>query len=649
MTFNQVIWKMAKVQYKKYIFYYLCNSFAVMFFFMFSTLFFNKQVEKAKKLDGIQDALSVPGVALIVFTIFFISYAHNVFMKRRRSEFGLFMTLGMSKRDITRLLVFENGVIAVASTVSGLLAGTVFSRLFFMLLMSRVGLQDVSFHLNGKMFMYSLGAFLVVFLFAVGKSLFLTLESSVILSMKSNRVSETIKMRSPILGFFGWVIMVGSLLSLYVTYKDSSGELLLLWTIGVLLGLYISLIQFSSLLIKAAKNIPGLYFRTMLFLTSLEYKFKQLTSIFMLVSVMTMITIFYSTLLLTFYKSSETDAVSNNPYDVAFYQTETKNNLSEDKLYAVLDQQDHPIKEHFVIPIFTYYEKQPNVEGVQPYYFMSLTDFNKLTSGQVKLQGKEYLVYLNIEPEYGDVEINQSLELSINNEKVSYLFKEKVVQKTINLLPNTYEFIVVNQNEFDYLASILNGYESNLHLINVYNWKATAGAVEKLSEQFVNYNRNTAPIDDHRTEFSSEEELFRIASKIDDYHNNRNSSGIMFFVTTFLSIMFFFGTFILLYLNLFSEIEEEKAKYQKLYKIGMTLKEVKKNISSELLMLFFVPTMIGTVLAGLYVVILSTDVGGIMNNLDILFHFFLIAGIYLTIQIIYYFYLRNKMLKHLIS
>jgi ABC-type antimicrobial peptide transport system permease subunit len=613
---------------------------------MFSTVYFNNQVEQAKKLDGIQDALSIPGVALIVFTMFFISYAHNVFMKRRRSEFGLFMTLGMSQRDITRLLVLENGVIAVASIVSGLLAGTVFSRLFFMLLMSQVGLQEVQFHLNGKMFMCSLGAFLLVFLLSVVKSLFLTLKSSVTLSMKSNRVSESIKMRSPMIGFLGLTIMVGSLLILYFTYTDSSGGYLPLWTMGV--GLYISLGQFISFLIEAAKKIPGFYFRRMLFLTSIDYKFNQLTSIIMLVSVMAMITIFYSTLLLTFYKSSEKDAISNNPYDVAFYQTDTKNNLPEEDLYAVLDQPDHLIEEHLVIPIITHYENYPYAEGVQSYWFMSLEDFNKITSGQAKLQDKEYLVYLNTEPEYGHADVNQFLELSIDSEKVRYVFKGKMVDKNINLLPNTYEFMVVNQNEFDFLTANLNGNVSNLHLLNVSDWKATADALEKLKEQFADYNQTTAPINDLRTEYSSEEELFRVASKIDDYHNNRNSSGIMFFVTTFLSIMFFFGTFILLYLNLFSEIEEEKAKYNKLYKIGMTSKEVKGNISSELRAIFSIPILIGTVLAFLYLVILSTDVGGIMNNLDMLFHFFLITGIYLSIQIIYYFYLRNKTLNHII-
>ncbi|SEN01415.1 putative ABC transport system permease protein [Mesobacillus persicus] len=164
----------------------------------------------------------------------------------------------------------------------------------------------------------------------------------------------------------------------------------------------------------------------------------------------------------------------------------------------------------------------------------------------------------------------------------------------------------------------------------------------------MDYNQSTAPFNDRPMENYSEEERFRVASKIDDYHNNRNSSGMMFFVTTFLSIMFFFGTFVLLYLNLFSEIEEEKAKYNKLYKIGMTSKEVKGNISREIRTILSIPTILGTVLAALYVVILSTDVGGIMNNLDMLFHFFLITGIYLSIQIIYYFYLRNKTLKHII-
>src|SRR5690625_6718239 len=41
-------------------------------------------------------------VTLLIFTIFFISYAHSIFIKRRKKEFGLFMTLGIDRKS-TRL------------------------------------------------------------------------------------------------------------------------------------------------------------------------------------------------------------------------------------------------------------------------------------------------------------------------------------------------------------------------------------------------------------------------------------------------------------------------------------------------------------------------------------------------------------------
>src|SRR5699024_11143095 len=119
MTFNKIVLKMAKYHYKKYIFYLVCNILAVMFFFMFMTIYYNDQLVEMRELRLIQHELTIPGAALIVFTIFFISYTHQVFMKRRRSEFGLFMTLGMTKRDISKLILLENAVIAIIALIIG--------------------------------------------------------------------------------------------------------------------------------------------------------------------------------------------------------------------------------------------------------------------------------------------------------------------------------------------------------------------------------------------------------------------------------------------------------------------------------------------------------------------------------------------------
>ncbi|WP_029326402.1 FtsX-like permease family protein [Bacillus sp. m3-13] len=119
MIFNQLVWKMAKGNRGKYLFYYLCNSFAVLFFFMYSTIYFNEAIEEVKVVEGIRDILTIPGVGLVLFTVFFITYAHRIFTRRRKKEFGLLMTLGMSKRDIARLLLLENALIATASIVTG--------------------------------------------------------------------------------------------------------------------------------------------------------------------------------------------------------------------------------------------------------------------------------------------------------------------------------------------------------------------------------------------------------------------------------------------------------------------------------------------------------------------------------------------------
>lgn len=655
MTFKKLVWKMAKVQYKKYIFYFLCNSFAVMFFFMFSTVYFNERIVQANTLDGIQDALTIPAVALIVFTVFFISYAHNVFMKRRRSEFGLFMTLGMSHRDIRKLLLLENGVIAFFSIISGILAGAIFSRLFFLLLMNRVGLQEAPFYLNSKMFMYPIIVFAIVFFIAVGKSLFVTLKGNVIQSLKSDKVAEIIKMKSPLFGGLGLVIVVGSLLLLYYTYSNptmlgSIGGYLLLATGKLLIGVYISLYQFTSFFIEIAKKNKPFYYRRLMYLTNIDYKFKQLTSILMLVTVMIMITILYTTLLLTFYKSSEKKAIELNPYDIAFIQTETKNNLPLEEIYSIIDRKEHPVQKHHVIPVFYHYQKHSYWDTYSVYVFMSVDHFNKLTDNQKKLQENEYLYYINDEHEHAagnpDYDYAQDITFPIGNEKVTYTLKEKIAERNINIVGDLYEFIIVSNSEFERLKNNLDGFEANLHLINVANWKNSTNAVKELVSRLKSYNKSTPPIVDVRTENLSEE-LFRIASKVEDYNSNKSSNGILFFVTTFLSVVFFFGTFILLYLNLFSDIDKEKEKYNKLYKIGITVKEVGKIISREIMTIFFVPTILGTVLAFLYLVVLATDVGGIMKNLDVLVHFFVVAGIYLCIQVGYYLYARKKIFFHL--
>lgn len=648
MTFNQIVWKMVKVHYKKYIFYYLCNSLAVMFFFLFSTLFFNEDIVRVKETESIQYVLTVPGIALVVFTVFFISQAHSIFIKRRKSEFGLFVTLGMTNRDVSKLLLLENGIIGTISLVTGIVAGTIFSRLIFFLLTSSIGINRVSYHLNIEMFLYTTIIFLMVFVVAVGRTLFLIFNQNIILNLKSDRVSEAIKMKSPLLGSVGLAIIIGSILGLYYTYSGpTGGEYLLLWTITTLMGLYLSLNQFTSFFIDLIKKNKTFYYNRMLLLSSLDYKFKQLTSTLMLVTVMIMVTILYSTIILFTYTETEKQAIKGNPYDIAFIQTENKNNLTKEELYDIVNQKENPIRKHVTIPIYSYFQQGAYSDWTNIYHIMSVHDFNKLTSNQIKVKDKEFIYYINQESEINGNDYDLHFTFPTVEGKESYTHNKTIVEKNINNLSN--EFIIVNNSEFELLKNRLDGFSSNIHLINVANWVDTIKVVEELQESFATFNENTPPIIDGNIENISDENLLQIASKVEDYNRNKNTNGISFFVTSFLSVLFFIGSFVILYLNLFSDIDKERAKFKKLNNIGVTALELKGIISKELIPIFFVPTTIGTVLALFFITAMSTDIGGIVQNPNVLLNFLVVAGIYHLIQIVFYLYARKKMFLYLIK
>lgn len=624
MSFKQMIWKMAKAEYNKYLFYFLCNSFAVMFFFMFATVYFNESVVQVKQSESIQYVLTIPGVALVVFTIFFIHYAHHIFIKKRKSEFSLLMTLGMSNRDISKLLLLENAVIGLFSLIAGLLAGMIFSRLFFSLLMNQVGIEGVSFQITGMMFLSSTAAFLLVFLIVVGKSLFLILTRDPIESMKSEQIRETLTMKSPLFGGIGVAILIGSIIGLYFTYGNPviGGDYLIFWAIATFLGLYISLLQFASFIIELAKRSKHFYYQHILFWTNLDTKLKQLTSIFMLVTVMIMVTILYSTIILFSYMSAEKEAISQNPFDIAFVEVDILDT-------SLLVQKENQLQEHISIPLYSYSQKDTYYDWTNTYTFISVDNFNKLTSRKLSLENGEFLSFINVDPEHADG-YEKNILFPIESERRNFELKDTIFDKRINDVPNLGEMIIVNGNDYASLKERSDGEEATLHLVNVENWKESGPFVKKIEE------RLKTGADD--------QDVVQIASKIEDYERQRNSNGILFYVSTFLSVLFFFGSFILLYLHLFSSVEREKEKYSKLRLIGITALEMKRIMTKEIATIFFIPTTIGTTLALLYVVAMAKDIGGITKHPDILLYFFIVAGVYYVIQIGFYLFAKRKML-----
>lgn len=495
MTFEQLVWKMAKINKRKYIFYFLCNSFTIMVFFMFSTVFFNdKIIDNSQFQQGMNEILIIPAVTLLIFTVFFISYAHSIFIKRRKKEFGLFMTLGMSNRDIIKLILLENIGIALISIATGLLSGVVFSRLFFLILMSNVGIMDIPFYLNGKMFLYTIGIFLIVFIVAIGKSLFMIRTYELVKIMKWDRISESNPINNPILGVLGIVITLFSMVILYTftyeakfnldktifkhMYEWGEGSYFILCTIGLFLGLYLTISNFGSFLIKYTKKYPSIYYRRLLILTSIDYKFKQLKSTFMLIIIMAMVTIFYSTLTLNFYSSAEKIA-KELPFDVAFVQTETKNNIPLDELSETFNNNNHVILEHHLIETFDYFELHSQWDFMYRYTFMPVESFNTLSKTQLHISEGHYIYLISSTASEVNRDYTEGLNFNNGKENISLALQDIVIEPIFDYRFLYYEpdIILLNEKDYEMLSGFLDVYTAKVHWLEIADWKQSAEAV----------------------------------------------------------------------------------------------------------------------------------------------------------------------------
>lgn len=99
-----------------------------------------------------------------VFSVIFMLYINGFLMKRRKREFGLYGVLGLSKRHIGRMLVWENVLVLGLGVVCGIAAALIFGKLLFLLLLRAIHTAPNSeFIIGPEAYLMTLGLFVLVF------------------------------------------------------------------------------------------------------------------------------------------------------------------------------------------------------------------------------------------------------------------------------------------------------------------------------------------------------------------------------------------------------------------------------------------------------------------------------------------------------
>mgnify|MGYP004449708457 CR=1 FL=1 len=114
---------------KTYLPYIFASIGAIMMFYIIDCIAINKGIDTMRGAGGLRTILKIGVIIVGIFSVIFLLYTNSFLIKRRKKEIGLYNVLGMEKKHIAKILVFETVIISVISLVIGTILGCIVGKL----------------------------------------------------------------------------------------------------------------------------------------------------------------------------------------------------------------------------------------------------------------------------------------------------------------------------------------------------------------------------------------------------------------------------------------------------------------------------------------------------------------------------------------
>lgn len=352
MNFSAIVLKNFKHNFKKYLSFFFVSSFIVSVLYMYGSLVFN---EGMKELFGasMNTMLVATFLGIILFATVFILYTSYSFIKYRGKELGVYFTLGMTTKDVKKIILNENIFISIGSILTGITFGLVFSKLFYLLLGNIIKMENLPFEISIESMAVTTIIFLLIFIASIICVNIYISRVNVLDLIKSQSKADNHKDR-PLLTV---VLVIVTTILLLITPKILNGVLFndpalfgqILVGFGIGLGLISPFIVIGNLisLIKfLLKKNRKVYNNNILLLSNLTHKFSGYKVILYVTTLLVIGSIFFIGFGYSQYASVKRSIDSSNPYDLTFVSTKDYNNISKDDMIAKLKENDISVKEY---------------------------------------------------------------------------------------------------------------------------------------------------------------------------------------------------------------------------------------------------------------------------------------------------------------
>ena len=612
--YTTLAWSGIRNNKKLYVPYMLTCIVTVMMCYIISFLSMTPTFANIAGARTMQTFLGLGFGVMCVFSLIFLFYTNSFLIRRRKKEFGLYNVLGLGKRHLAVVLFIETLMIACMTIFGGLALGVLFSK-FAELCAVKIlgGAATFEFTIGAQSLYRTAVLFGIIFALIFLNTLRQVHLTNPIELLHSENVGEKPPKANWLLALIG-VLILGGAYYMAVTIEDPVTAITLFFVavIMVIIATYILFISGSVTLCRILQKNKRFYYKAKHFVSvsSMAYRMKRtgagLASICILC---TMVLVMISSTICLYVGMEDNlrssyprniglDAVTNEVALLTGNQVDQTIDVVEQVVVENGTQQENVLTygmatslgilegDRFVFDNAVYDNDLGAMSNIWQIYIVSLSDYNRLMGAEETLEPNEAIVYVSGDRDYVGNAIDLGAAGSLDIVKRVDGFDAYVVE-SVQLFPMLYIFV----SDLDAVATPLLEIQTEegldlmaLHWYYGFDLPCDDDTQIEIEDQIYQRMQTLEHDDDLFSYFHVIVE--GIASNRGDFYG---TYGGLLFLGVLLGMTFVFAAVLIIYYRQVSEGYEDQSRFDIMQKVGMTKKEIRKSIDSQILIVFFMP------------------------------------------------------------
>lgn len=616
--YTKLAWTGIQKNRKLYLPYMLTCIGMVMMCYIVSFLKYSPVFGSLPGGDTVQTFLNMGFGVMCVFSLLFLFYTNSFLIRRRKTEFGLYNILGMGKKNLALVLGIETLLIALITLAAGLFCGILFSKLAELGIVKILGgTADFSFHIDLQSIRDTLLLFVVIYTLLYLNTLRQLHLTNPIELLHSENAGEKPPKGNALVAIFGAVLLIAAYV-LAVSIEDPIAAMIWFFVavIMVILATYLLFISGSVTICRLLQKNKKYYYKTNHFISvsSMRYRMKRngagLASICILC---TMVLVMVSSTVCLYigkedslrmrYPRNYNLNVSVESLDMLHGEPvrqslDALDSICENHGYAPTNVLSYPTaafagliqNDRILLEVPESVNQLMDIENLWQFFIISLEDYNRLMGASETLADDEVMVYTTKDQTYDapTLTIGTGEPLQVKKQAESFVDNGVDAMQVIASL-----YIIVP--DFDAAVTAFSEQQTPAELNYIYAFDLSCSDDTQIALQ-EEMDAALSEIETQAGEGSGFNLLLEgVASERSFFYG---MYGGLFFLGILLGIVFIFAAVLIIYYKQVSEGYEDQSRFEIMQKVGMTGREIRRSINSQVLTVFFLPLIMAGVHLG---------------------------------------------------